>query len=685
MRLFSLLVGIVSSICLWNVQEPAVSPVPPPPDGYVWSPCLHKPMQLEVGYAPHGGGRWSQSRLQPGNYDVATVPFGDNWQSTSIGSYASVKLTKRCGISVMARFPRTESSAGYLIFLRGPYADGASEVDRGDWQLNMLPGGMVRGRASMPVYSHVGARYERYAQNGYPWLGYGGYPYNLQSTTPAVGPRKLFSTDRVKLAPCATPPDVTILSAIPPQKVWVSYSYVDMLGRETQPSDPICVNEPPFNEGTSVTVCRHNAPLPHGCCGFYVYAGYTCSDLRRQPVLNYIGSQDRFLWPAYLSQFVLHDVRTDTPSPSPSAFVSSLLCKPQQDVLAGLNTINQSGTYKLYCPFLMHYDSNNWNRDVIGKGRYIHTTTWNDQQLQTDIPLLVLSNFGDHMKNMTFESTSAIAGVASNDWANGACCMSNVLERCSFTIRSPEGNGLAIEERSAIWNGSHTASELTLKECTIGATIPVKLEGNQTGKIRFVDNCEFTGGVGATRYPADTVGIVYQCSPSVVFFEFVKGVNGAFRSIVCLNAQSGSTVYIKNLFVDAGCPVYVTFSGIGGGRCDITGGENINSGYNEWSRMVEAPVALNALANFDGISRPEGVSSVSFMLNQLSIIADRPLGEVVAPTEASWLAQGLWLEYPPGDPANPAYYDFSKKRQPRYRFGVAGTTDNSVITPIVIP
>ena len=114
----------------------------------------------------------------------------------------------------------------------------------------------------------------------------------------------------------------------------------------------------------------------------------------------------------------------------------------------------------------------------------------------------------------------------------------------------------------------------------------------------------------------------------------------------------------------------VTFSGYGGGRFDFTGGENINAGYNVWARMVEAPIARNALVNFDGINHPENVSSVSFMLNQLSITSDRSLGEVVAPTDASWAAQGL----------DSSYYDFSKKRILRYRYGLE---QNAIaVTPI---
>lgn len=685
LALMVLLSGIILTTIAFSQQNIVVVVDGQIPQGYCWSPPLTKPGPLTVGYAPNAPGRGYLINLQPGNYDVATVPFGDNWQTTTLVAFASVKLTKPSGISVMARFPFNEPSAGYVILIRGPYTDNAPEASRGDWRINSLPGGMIRGRASRPVYGHIGARYDRYGINGYTWQGDGYYPVlDLSGATQAVGPRKFFTEERVNLNPCATPPDVTIVSAVPQQKVWVAYSYVDMLGRETEPSDPVCVDKPPFDASTYV-VARRQSPVPHGCCGFRVYAGFSATELRRQPVLNYQGSPDKWLWPVHLVQFVLHDVHTDTPSPSPSATVSSLLSPPQQDVLAGKNVIIQAKTnYDLYCPFLLHYDANNFNRDITGKAKYTHKTTWNNLPLETDIPLLVLSNFGDHLNGMTFVSSTAIAGVATSDWANGACAMSNWLERCSFLLSSAESVGLTIEERSATANGTHTASELTCKECGFGATIPVKLEGNQTGKIRFIDNCEFAGYSTWTRYPADTVGLVYQASPSVVHFDYVKGVNGNFRSIIGLCSPADpAEVYVKNLFVDAGCPVYVTFSGFAGGNVELTGGENINAGLLGWGRLCEAPVARNASVLLRGITYHPTVSSVSFMLNQLSIDSDRVIGEVVAPDDAFWLSKGLKPQYPPdgidGGPANPAYYDFSKKRQLRYLSGV--DADSTVVSP----
>lgn len=662
------------------------------PQGYCWSPPLTKPGPLAVGFAPHFPGRGLIGAiLQPGNYDVATVPYGDNWQCPTVGASANVRLTTQAAISVCGRFPYDEPSAGYLILLRGPYADGTAEPDRGDWKLNGLRSGMVRGRVSMPIYTHSGARYDQYGMCGYPWVGEGNFPLpDLTGTIPAVGPKRLYSVDRVPLAPCSTPPDVTVLAATQPQDVYVSYSYVDMLGRETQPSDPVVIPAPPYPLPT-YAVARRVIQVPQGCCGYRVYAGYSPGDLHRQPVIDYAGSPDKWLWPLHLNQFVVHNVRTDTPCPSPSATVSSLLCPLQQALVAGANSFTHNpGTYNLYCPIILGYDSNNFDRVICGKAKYVHQSVWNNQALETRIPLLLACNYGDRLTDASFTSQWAYAGISSSDPYNGACCMSNVYERCFWNVaQSPESYGVLVDERSSTTNGAHTASELTFKSCGFSATNPVKLEGNQTAKVRFSDNCEFYGTSSNTRYPADTTGMAYLENPTTTIFDFVKGVNGNFRSLMCLcGYNDANAVIVRNIFIDGGCPVVVTYSGFAGGTVSFVDGEAINV-RGQWMRLAEAPIARQSMLSLRGVNMAALTSSVSFMLNQVAIDSDRPYGEVVAPTDASWLSHGLKPQYPPdgidGGPLNPAYYDFSKKRVLRYLTGYNTDVPSFIVIPTVIP
>ncbi len=201
-----------------------------------------------------------------------------------------------------------------------------------------------------------------------------------------------------------------------------------------------------------------------------------------------------------------------------------------------------------------------------------------------------------------------------------------------------------------------------------------------------------------TRYPADTVGLVYWASPNYVRFNGVKGVNGTFRTLICSCPPSDdSHIVAFDIFVDTGCPVYATFSGYTGGTIAFDGGEKINT-RGAWNRLVEAPIARQATLRVRDTYVFPQVSSVSFMLNQLTIDSNRPFGEVIAPTKELWKSKGLATEYPPnnidGGPSNPAHFNFLYQRRPKYEFGFMTPSGSSVpgtipsiapVVPIVIP
>lgn len=670
---FGVLLTCLPCCTVQNVQSDA-------PRGYAWSANLAKPRKLVL--TERGTKAW----LQAGNYDVATVPVGDNWMATTVGAYTSIKLDRSSTISVLPRFPVNEPSCGFFILLRGPYADETAVSSRGEWKVNSLGGGQPYRRASLPVYTHCGARYDRYGQNGYVWLGDGGYPVpDVTGTTTALGPKKFYTTDRVALSPCATGPDVTILSQIPNQTIYLAIALVDMLGRETPISDPLEIAPAALDQQYSTyAIVRRDIDSPMGTCGFRVYAGFSPGDLHRQPVLNYSGSTDKFLWPVFLQSFVLHNIRTDTPAPCPSDTVQSLLNWPQQQVVNGLSVIQQAGVYDLYCPFVLHYDSLNFGREICGKATYWHQSTYNGQPIETDIPCLMIQNQKDRISGMLFISDKAIAGVATNDWSGGQA-FSNILSRCVFRISGPESYGMLVDERSSALKGSHTASEIRLDECTFWGTVPCKFEGNQTANIRYKNNCEFEAR-GNTRYPADTVGTIYQVSPSDIHVRDMIGASGQYRSFCCVGAEGGpSNLTFDSLFIDGGCSVYTTFCANQGGTVRFQNGERVNTmPGQQWARLAEAPTVFNANVIANGVRFHTETSSVSFMLNQLCLDLDFAVAEVVAPTEASWQAKGLVLQYPNAvDITNPAYFDFTKKRRTIMPFGYGNVPDST--PPTILP
>ena len=118
--------------------------------GYFWGPKLKNPTALVVNEVRG----WLN--LAEGNYDVTTLPVGDNWAVPDVNqcAFTSVKMTGRGCISIRPRFPVNEPSAGFLYVIRGPYADGTPVENRGNWQISSYPSGLVNGRISMPVFSH---------------------------------------------------------------------------------------------------------------------------------------------------------------------------------------------------------------------------------------------------------------------------------------------------------------------------------------------------------------------------------------------------------------------------------------------------------------------------------------------------------------------------------------------------
>lgn len=648
--------------------------------GYFWGPKLPNPSPMKLLYRHYWG------FLQPGYYDFATVPVGDNWALAKENAYTRVKLEKSCDVSLMPVFGYKEPSCGFLITKRGPYQSEETPLEnRGAWEINSMPAGLVHGRVAIPAYAHSGARYNRYHTNGYYWTGNGWFP-SLDSPfwndEPPVGPKKLYSEDRVPVLPSDNGPDISILSAIENRPVYISITVVDMFGRESHPSTPLVVSTVPNTTGGSYIGFYRDFPVLMGTSGFHVYAGYSPTEMYRQPVINPIGSTKKYLWPVFMQHFVLHDVVNTgiTPVAPPIWGIGSILNSPQKQVADGKRTIvYNEDTYDLYCPFILPYDPTNFGR-IIGNHNRIctfrHKESYIDgRPLQSDIPMLYIQNQKDKMYDAIFISNHAIAGCTFSDFSGGQA-FGDTIQSCKFFLYSEDSVGFLVDECCSMWYGNHTVSETRIKDCWFIATIPVKVEGNQTAKIRFTDMCSFSSTC-ITKYKGDTA-IFYIGSPNDFDFTNLEGIGGEFRSIVTMVGYSGQPrVTVEEFFIDAGCPVYVTYSSYQGGIVKFLGGERINTHSQDWVRAIEAPHALNTNTKFDGIRMTPWASCIGFNLNQMHIHSDVPFAEIVTPDAELWTQKGLGLEYPgPGATNNTAYFDFRRKNILDYTFGYSDVEDS---------
>jgi len=649
--------------------------------GYHWSPKLKKPAPLVINEVRG----WIN--LEAGNYDVTTLPVGDNWAVPDVNqcAFTSVKMTGRGCVSIRPRFPVDEPSSGFLYVIRGPYADNTPVSNRGNWQISSYPSGMVNGRISMPVFSHNGARAARYYWNGIPWCGNGFFPQLTSGWwgSNPIGPKRLWSNIREAIVPCQTAPDVTIINNLPQGKLYMAISKVDMFGRETEMCTPLEVN---VAENQGMCVLSRRYAIEMGTCGFYVYVGTSIDNMHRQPVLSYEGAQPKYLWPAHLQQFPLQKfIETGIRHVAPPSYgVASIIPQPYKDIVDGKTIVEfEQDSYDVYCPLILEYDVNQITKNgrVFGSGDrhcvFNHKTMYGNAKLVEDIPMVIISNQRDNVENCTFKSAKAYTGFTFSD-PHGGGAFKNSIEDCYVVVNSEEGIGLLVDDLSSIWSGNHTTSELRVKRTQFNVTVPVLIEGNQSAKISFVDMCTFWSS-GITRYPADTVMSIYSITPNDIDAIDVEGLGGAARAITCVCSTSGSgRVTIDNFFCDQGAYIYAVFAYYNGGTINLTGGERINAHSQRWARIAEAPASLGASFKCNGIRVAErAVTALSFQLNQLSLDLDYDIAEFISPTPEFWISKGRAFEYPaPGDTGSSAYYDFRAKKTSRFTANFADVSDS---------
>lgn len=654
--------------------------------GYSWGPKLTKPGKLAI----NGIDGWV--KLDAGNYDVITIPVGDNWHiaDPDLCAYSTVKMNGMGCISIRPRFPVNEPSAGYLFAMRGPYQDGVEVEKRGDWKLSSLPAGMVNGRVSMPVWSHNGARSGRYYWNGMPWCGNGYFPElnsNWWGRNP-IGPKMLWTNTRAAIVPCQNAPDITIINNLPKGKIYVSITKVDMFGRETEMSDPVEIDI--VNDGSRVTLSRRY-DTEVGTSGFYLYAGKTPDNMHRQPVLNREGMAPKYVWPLHLQQYTLHDFKeTNIRHVAPPSYgIASIIPKPLKDVVDGKTVIEfDRDSYDIYCPIMLPYNVAQIQKNgrIFGAGNrhctFVHKTTYGNAQLVSDIPMVLIQNQRDDLKNCTFRSNHAYAGVTFSDWSGGQN-FKNEIDLCNFEIYGEDSTGFLVDDSCTIWWGNHSVSETRIKRTMFVATTPVLIEGNQSAKISFVDMCSFIPN-GNTRYLADTAAI-YSATPNDIDVIDCEGINGTHRAIACACCYSGpARISIENFFVDAGANVYAVFATHSGGEIIFKDGERINFHSQNWIRCAEAPNALWSTFRSNGVRIVDRTTAISFQLNQLSLDLDFNLSEFIAPTEEFWLSKGRVLEYPaPGNTTSSAYYDFRRRKVKGYTSGFSDAPDSILPTQAI--
>jgi hypothetical protein len=627
-----------------------------PPTGYVWSAQLSKPPALAFNSRQIYGASNAE-----GLYDYLIQTVGDNWCVSSCTGYATVH--QPAGATVAVRFSSVvlDQSCGWLVWRRGPYVDGTLDPNRGPWKVGGPQDAGAWPTVSMPIVTHHGGDFRRYWTNG--WLyseatnfSKDGPHGQFYQRTQAIGPVHLDGTRRALPDPPDFAPDLTLLSAVPNTRGWAGFCWVDQFGRESQLSD--LVTCPPI-AGTKSTCVELGRPCqpPHGACSVHLYYGTDPHSLRRVPVLSRIGSLDQYEWPLHLTRYYVHQFRADSPAPQPSAICQSWLNPIQFGIQTDQMIINKPGTWQLYCPLLLSYDPQHFGR-IIGDQ---HARLKLVQAGAFPSPTIIILNQRDRLMNLDVVATTACAAIASSDFSGGQA-FSNELIGCTFQNKTRDGYGLLVDEQSSVTWGNHTASELLVHHCTFSAARPIKLEGRQTAKFRFNDrttiNC-----TGPTRYPNEVCAIE-AFTPNTVSFDAIEGVNGLnnFRTFVGLYSTEGApTVYISDVFIDHGCSVICAYGPNTGGVVEFTRGDKIGiyGADRTWFRLAECPNSVSARLKSRGLQFSETGSILAYNLNSFLADLDRPIKEVVSPSQEEWTARGLPLQFAGKDWTKPALRTWS--------------------------
>lgn len=658
---------VLSLLLLFPASVAAQSSSDPLPVGYSWSAPLGKPPALAF------NSRQSYGYANPaGLYDYMVQTVGDNWCASNPTGYATINQPAGANASVRFSSDVQDQSCGWLCWRRGPYVAGTAEANRGAWKVGCPENAGPWPMVSMPIITHHAGDFRRYWTNGWPFLEATYFssdgPFGqFYKRTQAIGPLQLDGTRKPLPDPAARPPDLTLLSAVPNIPVYVAYCWVDQFGREGPLSDPLlipAIQQAGGNNATTLEVGRPCQP-PQGACSLHLYAGPGLSGLFRQRIIDNTANVSVWDWPLHLTRFYLHELRTDVPwSPPTSKAAQSWLNPIQQAVEANQNLIFKPGTWQLYCPLILKYDPSNFSRVIGDPSQRVKLV----QSTSFPSPAVILLNQRDRLQNLDITATGC-AAITTSDFSGGQA-FSNELIGCTFTNGAQDGYGICVDECSSVGWGNHTCSELLIRHCTFTAARPVKLEGRQTAKVRCDDRCTFNCN-GASHYPNEVCALEVFTS-NLVAFDTIEGVNGMnnFRTFVGMYSnEGGPSVRVRDVFMDRGCSVAFAYGPSTGGRVDLSDGDKLGIYPTDrnWFRLAEAPNCLSASLKCRNLQFPESSSILAYNLNSFVSDLDRPLHEIVTPSNDEWVARGLPLSF--------AGKDWTIKPVRNFIFGFYGITD----------
>lgn len=359
------------------------------------------------------------------------------------------------------------------------------------------------------------------------------------------------------------PPPVVVPTSIPNKRIRVAYCFVSETG-ETALSPPTAWSNPVQQAGwkdAQVVEFALNIRnyFPQGALGYHVYVQLENEQApwQRLPASHSHGKptqSDDWLFQLWDRQPQCWQYYADAPVHTPAAQPQSTLTGLHLalrdtgwfpwdvvpiDIVVEVDKIEVScpvhdewGSFGTGHPFkfarkVLSQNAREWvvKQKPSGQSRY-----W---------PVVHVSNSYSRWYYCSIHGDGASAALSFDDMAGGQC-FGNKFYECAFYPGSSQCGGLSyglmICERSTGSRGNHTHSEGRYYNCTFGGDVCMKVGGNQTANINFVDTLASANSGGLTKGRRNTA--LWLACPNEVRFRGLWGADSFSGPVVLASGYS---------------------------------------------------------------------------------------------------------------------------------------------------
>lgn len=361
-------------------------------------------------------------------------------------------------------------------------------------------------------------------------------------------------------------PPIVVPASIPNKRVRIAYCFVAETG-ETALSPPTPWSDPVQVPGwTDAKVMDLTVFIkdywPQGTLGYRVYIQVENDQApwRRLPAPHCHGApvrDDDYLFQLWDRQAMLyqyyHDAPTHNPVPEPKSTLSGLHLALKStgwfpwEVVTTADITVEAATVPITCPLIDEWGTNGTGHPFKFKRRVTapNGSAWTVRQVVSPTsrywPLLHVNNQYSRWTGCTFTGDGASAGLSFDDFSGGQAFGNRFVE-CNFFPGTTKCGGLSygmiVCERSTSRFGDHTHSEGRYQDCTFGGDVSMRIGGNQTANLQFIDTLSSCNGLISTSSVGRRGVVLWLLCPNEVRFRGLWGADSFGPPIVFVSGYT---------------------------------------------------------------------------------------------------------------------------------------------------